>query len=146
MTDKEEITSLINDAVKLHGHLGPFLVIGVRMGSLAEKTLNLDEKDKRELQAIVHTPAFTPFTCAIDGIQATTTCTVGNQRLKISNSRKKITALFQTQNPHRTLRIAVRPRVIDELTQKASEHVGNEDLAAKIASMPTHQLFEVEQH
>jgi formylmethanofuran dehydrogenase subunit E len=146
MTNKEEITSLVNDAVKLHGHLGPFLVIGARMGNLAEKTLNLNEKDNRKLQTTVHTPPSTPFTCIIDGIQATTTCTIGNQRLKIRNSRKKITALFQTQNPQRTLRISVKPRVIEELTQKASEHVAIEELAARIASMPKDQLFEVEQH
>jgi formylmethanofuran dehydrogenase subunit E len=146
MTDKVEITSLVDDAVKLHGHLGPFLVIGVRMGNLAKKTLNLSAKNKRELQATVHTPPFTPFTCTIDGIQATTTCTVGNQRLKIRNSRKKITALFQTQNPQRTLHISVKPRVIEELTEKASKHVANEELVANVVSMPTDQLFEVEQH
>jgi formylmethanofuran dehydrogenase subunit E len=145
MTEKEEIMSLVNEAVKLHGHLGPFLAIGVRMGSLAERTLNPDEKDKRKLQATVQTPSFTPFSCIIDGIQATTTCTVGNQRLKIRNSRKKIAALFETQNPNRTLRISVKPRVIEELTEKLSQGASGEQLAARIASMPAEQLFELKQ-
>jgi formylmethanofuran dehydrogenase subunit E len=146
MRNREEITSQINDAVKLHGHLGPFLVIGVLMGNLAKRTLNINEKNKTGLQATVRTPPSTPFTCTIDGIQATTTCTVGNQRLKIRSSQEKIAALFQTQNPHRTLRISVRPKVIEELNEKTSKRLASEELVAKIVSLPTDQLFEVEKH
>jgi formylmethanofuran dehydrogenase subunit E len=146
MTDKREIMSLVKEAAKLHGHLGPFLVIGVRMGNLTQETLDLDENEKKKLQATVYTPLFTPFSCILDGVQTTTSCTIGNQRLKIRNSRKRLTGLFQTHGASKTLRISVKPEVIKRLTEKTSQHETNEQLAAEIASMPADQLFEVEQH
>jgi len=83
VTESKEILLLIENAAKLHGHLGPFLVIGVRMGDSAKRHLDLDDKSDRGLQASIKTPLSTPFSCVIDGIQATTSCTVGNQKLKI---------------------------------------------------------------
>jgi formylmethanofuran dehydrogenase subunit E len=76
-----ELTSLIKKAADLHGHLGPFLVIGVRMGSLAKKILNANAEENNEFRVTARLPLLTPFTCIIDGIQATTQCTVGNQKL-----------------------------------------------------------------
>lgn len=137
-SEKDKLKSLIEDAEKLHGHLGPFLVIGVRMGMIAQKFLD------KNLHATVKTPFSTPFSCVIDGIQTATTCTVGNQRLKIENSKKEIVAYFKTLNPHKTLKITVNPKTVEELMGKLSEGVSNEELAWKIARKPEHELFRIE--
>lgn len=137
-SEKDKLKSLIEDAEKLHGHLGPFLVIGVRMGMIAQKFLD------KNLHATVKTPFSTPFSCVIDGIQTATTCTVGNQRLKIENSKKEIVAYFKTLNPHKTLKITVNPQTVEELMGKLSEGVSNEELAWKIARKPEHELFRIE--
>jgi formylmethanofuran dehydrogenase subunit E len=137
-SEKDKLKSLIEDAEKLHGHLGPFLVIGVRMGMIAQKFLD------KNLHATVKTPFSTPFSCVIDGIQTATTCTVGNQRLKIENSKKEIVAYFKTLNPHKTLKITVNPQTVEELMGKLSEGVSNEELAWKIARKPEHELFMIE--
>lgn len=141
MIDEKEVASLIKDAVKLHGHLGPFLVIGVRMGSFAERTLNLDAVGKRELRVSVRIPFFTPFSCALDGIQVTTNCTIGNQKLRVEKSRKKIVARFELQGSDRVLCISVNPKVVKELVDEISNGVTNEELAGRIVSMPEQQLF-----
>jgi formylmethanofuran dehydrogenase subunit E len=139
-----ETPLLIENAAKLHGHLGPFLVIGVRMGDLAKRHLEVDDKSSRRLEASIKTPLTTPFSCVIDGIQASTSCTVGNQKLKIKNSTKQITAHFRLQNSKKTVRISVNPKIAETLISGMSKGANAEQLAAKVASMEEEQLFVLE--
>ena len=135
---------LVESAVKLHGHLGPFLVIGVQMGDLAKRHLKVDDKNSTELQATIKTPLSTPFSCIIDGVQVSTSCTVGNQKLKIETSDREITARFNLRNSKREMNILVNPKVVDNLIKEMSKGVNAEQLAAKIVSMKEEQLFVLE--
>jgi hypothetical protein len=56
---------LLEKAVKIHGHLGPFLVLGLKMSLLARKLLG--EKPER---CEVETVNCKPYLCVIDGIKA----------------------------------------------------------------------------
>ena len=140
----EELTSLIKKAADFHGHLGPFLVIGVRMGSLAKKILNANAGENNKLRITARLPLLTPFSCIIDGIQATTQCTIGNQKLKMENSQTKIIVYFELKNSYKALRIHVDPKIIKELKNRYSEGASNEELAREIASIPESQLFVIE--
>lgn len=140
----EELESAIKDAEKLHGHLGPFLVIGVRMGNIAKRVLNPNREGDRTLEATVRTQPLTPFSCVIDGVQATTQCTVGNQRLRIEKSPKEISARFKLQNSEKTLTVSVNSEMVEDLTGKIAEGFSNEELAREIARTPEKQLFAVE--
>ena len=102
--EEEKLTSAIKNAEKLHGHLGPFLVIGVRMGKTVKRILNLNAVEHKELEATAKIPLLTPISCIIDGIQTTTHCTVGNQKLKIENSQKEIAVNFKLQHLNRKLK------------------------------------------
>jgi formylmethanofuran dehydrogenase subunit E len=137
------LKQLIEKAVNLHGHLGPFLVIGVRMGQLA-KTNSDNTKEDKVLKVNARIPLSTPFSCVIDGIQSTTNCTVGNQKLEITNSEKEIAASFKLQNSYDSLELSVSPDVIEKLMNKFSAGTSNEELASEIASMPENQLFKKE--
>jgi len=130
--------------VKLHGHLGPFLVIGVRMGGVAKRVFNQDGRDSFRFQITAKVPLVIPFSCAIDGIQATTHCTLGNQRLRIENAKEQIFASFSFEDSDLAMRISVNQRVIRELMRKMSAGVGNDELAGEIAAMPETQLFTIE--
>jgi len=141
VTNNKEIPSLIENAVRFHGHLGPFLVIGVRMGDMAKRYLDLDDKNSRKLHVSIKTPLFTPFSCVIDGIQATTSCTVGNQKLKIKNSTKEITARFKLQSSDKTMKISVKPEVVKTLIEEMSKGAIPEQLAAKVLNIQEEQLF-----
>lgn len=140
----EESTSLIKKAADFHGHLGPFLVIGVRMGSLAKKILNVNVRESNKLRATARLPLLTPFSCILDGIQATTQCTIGNQKLRIEDSQAKIVVYFEQQSSGKALRIHVNPKIIKELKNRYSEGASNEELAREIVSMPESQLFIIE--
>jgi len=55
---------LLKDAVRLHGHLGPFLVLGLKMSLRAKEILG----EKPEWCA-VETVNCKPYLCAVDGIR-----------------------------------------------------------------------------
>jgi formylmethanofuran dehydrogenase subunit E len=134
----------IRNAQKLHGHLGPFLIIGVRMGILAKRILNANAVKSNKLQVTAKLPLSTPFSCILDGIQATTQCTIGNQKLRIENSQARIAAFFERKNSGDILSVHVNPQIIDELKNRYSEGASNEELAREITSMSESQLFSIE--
>ena len=142
MTEEtRELETSMKDAAELHGHLGPFLVIGVRMGKAARQILNSRNNESRGLRATVRVPFLTPFSCVLDGIQSATHCTIGNQRLRVKKSRRKITAQFETKGSDKILLISVNPKIVEELQDKMSKGMTSEYLAETIASTPEHQLF-----
>jgi formylmethanofuran dehydrogenase subunit E len=140
-SEQNQLRSVLENAVRLHGHLGPFLAIGVRMGKLAERLLKQDAKTRIKFQIAIKVPLQVPFSCTIDGIQATTNCTIGNQRLTVMNSQKEICAYFKVDDSNRKLNITVNPEVIEDLMKRMAEGFTNERLAEQITSMSEGQLF-----
>jgi formylmethanofuran dehydrogenase subunit E len=144
--EKKELEASIRDAVKLHGHLGPFLVIGVRIGTIAKRILNLTgQSENNALQATVKVPMSTPFSCVLDGIQASTKCTIGNQRLKVEDSSQEIAAEFKTKNSKKTLVVSVNPEIVEELESSLSKRTNSRYLAMKIISAQEKRLFRLRQ-
>jgi formylmethanofuran dehydrogenase subunit E len=66
-------------AQAFHGHLGPNLVIGIKMGNWAVAALK--PQCCFHLRAEVHCPARPPVSCIIDGIQLSTGCTMGKANI-----------------------------------------------------------------
>jgi formylmethanofuran dehydrogenase subunit E len=114
------------------------------MGGVAKRVFNQDAGDSVRFQVTAKVPLVIPFSCTIDGIQATTRCTLGNQRLRIENTQKQIFASFRAENSDHVVRISVNPRVIRDLMRKMSAGIGNDELAGEIAAMPERQLFKIE--
>jgi len=139
-----KLITLMEKAADFHGHLGPFLVIGVRMGNMAKRILKPNTVEHKELEATAKIPLLVPFSCVLDGIQATTHCTVGNQKLRIENAQKEITANFKLQNSDRALKVSVNSKIIEGLMNRISEGALNEELAWEIARMPESRLFTIE--
>jgi formylmethanofuran dehydrogenase subunit E len=141
VSSQQELTSAIKDAEKLHGHLGPFLVIGVRMGKIAQKILDINIRENGKLRAYAKIPVLTPFSCILDGIQATTNCTIGNQRLRIENSKKEMIVCFELD---KAISISVNQEAVEKLMNRISKGASNEELAWDIAHMAENQLFTIE--
>ena len=55
---------LLEKAVRLHGHLGPFLVLGLKMSLLAKKILG-----RKPSRCEIATISRKPYLCAVDGIK-----------------------------------------------------------------------------
>jgi formylmethanofuran dehydrogenase subunit E len=113
------------------------------MGMIAKKALSVSDDQCGFLKANVKVPLFPPFSCLLDGIQASTTCTVGNQRLTIENS-EEICVSFAKQNAAGTAKITLKPKAIQELRKKISEDALTEKFALELAHTPENQLFNVE--
>jgi len=142
MPKPNELTTIIEFARKLHGHVGPFLVIGLKMGAAAKKALNLSDTECTLLTAEVAVPLHPPFSCLLDGIQVSTTCTVGNQRLQVKNS-KTIQATFTRQKGAKKVKITLTQNLSEQLEQKQKQNQLTEELALEIADMPENQLFNI---
>ena len=70
----------INEAVKFHGHLGPYLVLGLLAGELALKMLKAKKHFGIELK--VWGADKKPKSCFIDGLQLSTGATYGKGNIK----------------------------------------------------------------
>jgi formylmethanofuran dehydrogenase subunit E len=66
---------------QFHGHLGPYAVIGYRMGEIAKQQLGSDPFSK---EAVVWTGTKPPLSCIIDGIQVSSGCTLGKGNILIN--------------------------------------------------------------
>jgi formylmethanofuran dehydrogenase subunit E len=144
LTKKEEIDLLIERAIEFHGHLGPFLVLGLRIGLAGLKELDV-KAGERKLQVTAKLPHSIPFSCTVDGLQIATKCTVGNKRLKIVDIFG-IEALFELENGEHVT-VAVNSDFFEMLKRKLpSESVPSEDaqeLAQLVASAPEMDLYTV---
>jgi len=136
-----ELMPIIRKAADFHGHLGPFLVLGVRMGLIGVRELGVKVNDEK-LRVTVMSNYSVPFSCVIDGIQVATRCTVGNKRLRVKNS-SGIVAKFELQNGEQVT-VTVNPATFNKLKNKLPENVSEEELrelALLVASMPEEELF-----
>ncbi len=142
MLEPKELAASIEFSRKLHGHLGPYLVIGLKMGVAAKKALDISDTECMHLTAEAAVPLHPPFSCVLDGIQVSTTCTIGNQRLKIKNS-KTIQVTFRSQKDAKALKITLTRRFSERLEQKQKQDKLDEAFAWELAELPENQLFNI---
>lgn len=79
----------LNEAIKFHGHLGPYLILGILAGELALKQLKT--KKYFGLAVKVWGADKKPKSCLIDGLQLSTGATYGKGNIqKIKGDRIKV--------------------------------------------------------
>jgi formylmethanofuran dehydrogenase subunit E len=76
-----DLREVIERGTLLHGHLGPFLVAGIRMGLLAVTLL--ESPGYFGLRAESEAGSTTPLSCLNDGIQIGSGCTTGKGNLAV---------------------------------------------------------------
>ena len=134
---------LLEDVVRFHGHLGPFLALGVRIGLVGLREIGAKEGDT-QLHVTVILEYTLPFSCILDGIQVSTKCTVGNKRLAWKES-KEFGAVFLLENSGRQVEVKVNPSVVRGLSRRlGTKRPLDEEvrrLASDIASRPEEELF-----
>ena len=142
---KGELETILRKAVEFHGHLGPFVVIGARMGLIGVRELGAKRNDER-LRVTAWLKDSVPFSCVIDGIQVATNCTIGNKKLRLRNS-SGIAARFKLRN-EKQVTFGVHPAIFERMKDKfLSENVPTSEmheLAQIAASMPEDEMFIIE--
>ena len=129
---------VLKQAAAFHGHLGPWLVLGLKAGTHARREL---AASPFELNARVFCPAGTPYTCFVDGIQFSSGCTMGKGN--ISHNRALGCRVEFTRKDRRgRMRLVVRPEVWDELHSRPSRGMaGAARLGREFARRRLGELF-----
>lgn len=139
-----QLMTILKEAEGFHGHLGPFLVIGVRAGLVGLMKLGI-EKGDQQMSATAMLKNSIPFSCILDGVQISTGCTVGNKRLKLQDS-SSVAIRFENKNG-KQVEIEVNSTTLDRLMERLSaKNVGSEEvrrLGYIMASVGEHELFRV---
>ncbi|MCS6849330.1 MAG: FmdE family protein [Anaerolineae bacterium] len=94
--------------LQLHDHICPRQILGLRMGELAGRLLNisLPQKDKR-LFVFVETDG-----CFADGVMVATGCSLGHRTLRLMDQGKVAATFVDTRSdPYGGLRIWPRPTI-----------------------------------
>ena len=71
-------------ATEFHGHGGPFMIIGLRMGLAALDFL--DSEGWFRIRCRAHLRWAPPDSCTIDGIQSSTGCTMGKHNIDVEET------------------------------------------------------------
>jgi formylmethanofuran dehydrogenase subunit E len=120
---------LPENAVKLHGHLGPFLVLGLKMSLRAERILG----GKPE-KCVVKTINSKPFLCVLDGIKVR----IGNDSVTVREG-KSLSARFSKADAKDAV-ISVKKNLIEKYAKGPWEK--NEEYAYEVVQSGDEQLFE----
>lgn len=129
------LKELIERGTEFHGHLGPFLVLGIRMGLLALRELG--SSGHKEIEAAVKTGTTPPISCLIDGIQISTGCTMGKGNITTADLGRA-EAAFSAGGEGLTLR--VKDRVMEEI--RSGKFSSLEKFAWEISERSDGELFD----
>ncbi len=128
---------LLRAAIFLHGHLGPYLVLGVKAGLLAVDVLGRDPLGSR---VEVELPGRIPYTCFLDGLQISTGCTLGKGNIRVENTREEhIRVLYE--NRRGSVEIEVRREVLEEVNEALSAKRDQRELAMELWNREPDRLF-----
>lgn len=124
---------LIERAAVFHGHLGPYLVLGLKAGLLANRMIG---RDPFLTRAVVRTDTKPPRLCFVDGVQLTTGCTMGKGNIDVRDG-EGVSVVF-TRGEWR-LEVGVKPSILQLLSSVSGVDV--ERVAIEVFRMSDDDLF-----
>ena len=127
----------INRAVEFHGHLGPFLVLGVRMGLLAKRELN---SAMGEMEVVARTGNIPSLSCLLDGIQVSSGCTLGRGNISVEPPGIA-EADFSVRG--RGVTIRAKDEVVGEIRSWRERYASLEEIAMSLQGRPDRVLFDL---
>ncbi len=135
------LDELLRESVRVHGHLCPGQVLGVRMSMLGLREIGIADakgRQRKDLMVFVEMDR-----CATDAVQSVTGCTLGKRSLRFLDYGK-MAASFLNLRTGRAVRVVAR----EEARLRAAEYaIADGDKYAVQAEayrvMPDHELFEV---
>jgi formylmethanofuran dehydrogenase subunit E len=118
---------------QFHGHLGPYVVIGYRMGLLAKSEL------QGKLNAKVFSGLRPPLSCLADGVQFSSGCTLGKGNIEVQDQGLARSEFFRADRTLViTLKEDVRRDIDSQMTRENEVH-----LAMSIYRADLDSLFDI---
>ena len=130
--------SLEERAIEFHGHDGPYMVIGLRMGLTALEMLNC--KGWFDLECEVRLHWNPPDSCVIDGIQSSTGCTMGKKNISVVE-QSGVMACFRSGE--KVLTLVLRHEVISKIKDNMVDEDIPHDMIEDIEEADLEELFEI---
>lgn len=135
--ERISIEEMIEKAAEFHGHLGPFLVLGVRMGIFALR--GLGSSGYEGIFALVKTGDTPSLSCILDGIQISTGCTMGKGNI---NTIPLGRAEADFSAGDETVTVRVKSPILDEIKRWRECYSTLEEVARSISTRSDEELFE----
>ncbi len=110
-----DFAKLLSESAKIHGHLCPGQVLGVKMSMLGLREIGISDprgKDRKSLIVFVEMDR-----CATDAVQSVTGCSLGHRTMKFMDYGK-MAATFLNLRTGRAVRVVAR----EDSRNKAKEH------------------------
>lgn len=126
----------IEDLAAFHGHLGPIIVLGYRIGKYVKRYFC---GDPFQMSATVYCSGTPPESCIADGIQIGSGCTLGKRNIEIIASDE-----IKCEFVLRGKKVTVRPKPI-RFPPKSEDNYGEfiEKLAEDMYNMQDFELFTI---
>jgi len=105
-----DLDELVERGTRLHGHLGPFLVAGIRMGLLALELM--ESSGYFGIRAESDAGFTTPLSCLSDGVQIGSGCTIGKGNLRVTSAGKPSVRFANEES--RAVEISIRPQAMQQ--------------------------------
>ena len=129
----------LKEAVRFHGHLGPYLVLGLLAGEAALKKLKIKKYFDLELNVLGANKK--PKSCLIDGLQLSTGATYGKGNIRKFNGSLINIEFCDTQKEKKIL-LKLKDALIKQL-DNAKTHRDCESLAKKLYKTHYLKLFDL---
>jgi formylmethanofuran dehydrogenase subunit E len=131
---------LLVAAGRFHGHIGPFLAIGLRMGLVATERLGRAPMKMRVVVRVMPRP---PRSCVVDGVQYSTGCTMGKANIEIQADPDRVAAdvFLGPDSVSISLRQDFLRRIESDL--EGAEEKAIIDYAFRIMDTATDEILEV---
>lgn len=120
-----------------HGHVGPYVLIGYKMGQIANKELGKNPFSKN---AVIFTGTSPPISCIVDGVQISSGCTLGKGNIIIKD--ENIAKAEFSNKSGKKISIELNKEIRDEIDNNVTE----ENLfsySENLFSRPNKELFKI---
>ncbi len=136
-----DVETSLSRVLDYHGHLGPWAVIGYRVGKRALKESGLHRSTK-DLVVVHYCPEAVQYTCMLDGLHAATGASIGKLTLKHEIVPAEQLHTIVIDRAHgKQYQFTISPDLVSAILNLDHDHQISE--ARRVAGLPDDKLFQV---
>jgi formylmethanofuran dehydrogenase subunit E len=133
----EQSEEFLLRAIEFHGHLGPFLVLGLKAGLFANQIFG---RDPMKIEAYIQTKITPPQSCFADGVQFSTGCTLGKRNISLTEG-ESLLVTFKKNNQKLTLEL--KKEITEEINYLPDKEEAWENLAKDLYQREIKEIIKV---
>lgn len=142
----------LQTAVQVHGHLGPAIVVGIRLGEAGRNAVKA--QGYFDLEVLAEGPfASPPQSCLLDGLQIATGATLGKRNLQVAESKDYLVRVRNKRTGH-SAEVRPKPELLKLMWSRLEAHDHEkgdahaemhrvEAIARQIAAMSSDEIMTV---